>query len=161
MMFHTTAKFPLLKILEQNHKVILSEYLASVDKLKPYFETHLHNGKWEAYGIKFKGEDIENNCPKTTELVNQIPRTYIAGFSTLKAGCEIRPHTGYTGDVWRAHLGLICPDNCWIKVGDEKHTWKEGEVVVFDDTIRHEAKNESDTDRVILLVDFYKEGKSD
>jgi aspartyl/asparaginyl beta-hydroxylase (cupin superfamily) len=160
-MFYSTAEFPFLKILEQNREVILSEYLASADKSKPWFETNLHNGKWRTYGIKFKGENIDNECPETTKLVNQLPRTYIAGFSTLKSGCKIHPHTGYTGDVWRAHLGLVCPDNCWIKVGGEEYRWKEGEVVVFDDTILHEAANESDTDRVVLIVDFYKEQKSD
>jgi beta-hydroxylase len=155
-MFYTTERHESLKVLEDNYAVILDEYRAVSDESVPWPETFLHNGKWRAYGIKFKGSYLPNSCPKTTEIVRSIPNVYIAGFSILKAGCVISPHKGYTDSVWRSHLGLICPDNCWIKVGGVTHEWKEGEVAVFDDTNVHEASNESDRDRVVLIVDIEK-----
>jgi len=155
-MFHTAEDYKPIRKLTDNVEVILAEYLKVSSKTKQWPEAHLHNGKWEAYGIKFQGEDLINECPKTTEIINSIPGVFIAGFSVLKAGCVITPHVGYTDSVWRLHLGLICPPNCWIRVGEETHHWKKGEAVLFDDTIEHEAANESDSDRVILIVDVKK-----
>jgi aspartyl/asparaginyl beta-hydroxylase (cupin superfamily) len=156
-MFYTAAEHPALKVLEDSYETILADYQSVADKTVPWFEERLHNGKWEAYGIKFRGSDVwGRECDRTAEIIDRIPGVYIAGFSVLKAGCQIKPHVGYTGDVWRAHLGLVCPPNCWIKVGGQQYTWKVGEVVVFDDTIEHSAANESDSDRVILIVDIKK-----
>jgi len=155
-MFYTSNDYPVLKVLEDNYETILEEYQSVAHQTVPWFEEALHNGKWEAYGIRFKDNDLWNACPRTTEIIKSIPGVYIAGFSVLKAGCYIKPHRGYTSAVWRSHLGLICPDKCWIKVGDEKYQWKAGEVVVFDDTVLHEAANEGDADRAILIVDIKK-----
>ena len=39
--------------------------------------------------------------------------------------------------------------------------WEEGKTLCFDDTFRHEAWNSSTTQRrVVLMVDFYYEGKT-
>jgi aspartyl/asparaginyl beta-hydroxylase (cupin superfamily) len=54
----------------------------------------------------------------------------------------ITPHTGPANFVLRYHLGLVIPedrDNCWIKLDDEKYSWKEGEDLLFDDTFTHEV----------------------
>jgi aspartyl/asparaginyl beta-hydroxylase (cupin superfamily) len=53
-------------------------------------------------------------------------------------------------------LGLICPEGPWIKVEGELYKWKEGEMVVFDDSKFHEAENPTDQQRVRLMVDFKK-----
>jgi len=155
-MFYTTEQHKALKVLEDNFEVIRDEYKAVMSSSVVWPEEHLHNGKWEAYGIKFQGKSMDNDCPKTTEIINGIPGVYIAGFSILRAGCVIKPHVGYTSSVWRAHLGIICPRDCWIKVGGDTYKWTEGEVVVFDDTVEHEAANEGDQDRVVLIVDIQK-----
>ena len=34
------------------------------------------------------------------------------------------------------------------------HTWQEGRVLLFDDTHRHEVRNATSEDRVVLLFDF-------
>jgi|JYMV01.1.fsa_nt_gi beta-hydroxylase len=153
-MFYTTEEHPLLKVLEDNYEVILEDYKSIKNDCELWSENSIHNGKWEAYGIMFKGEHLPNKCPRTTEIVKSIPGVYIAGFSVLKAGGIIKPHKGYTTGVWRSHLGLMCPDKCWIKVGGVEHRWKKGAVAVFDDTNTHEAVNESNEDRVVLIVDI-------
>jgi beta-hydroxylase len=85
-----------------------------------------------------------------------VPGLFIAGFSVLKPRCHIKPHVGYTPEVWRSHLGLICPEGAWLQVEDEKHEWTSGQVVVFDDTRLHSAGNDASTERVVLIVDFLK-----
>ena len=54
-----------------------------------------------------------------------------------------------------AHLPLIVPDHCRFRVGFEVREWKVGEVMIFDDTIEHEAFNDSDELRVVLIFDLW------
>lgn len=154
--FSTAEQYPFLRPLEDNWETIRDEYLSVATKTSAWHETYLHNSKWDTFGIFFAGKRLEGekDCPRTAELVHQIPGLFIAGFSVLRPGCVIYPHVGYTKAVLRSHLGLICPEGAWIEVGGEKHRWKAGEVVVFDDTVEHQAANEAQTDRVILIADF-------
>ena len=41
------------------------------------------------------------------------------------------------------HLPLIVPNGCWLRVGNETREWEEGKLLIFDDSIEHEAKNPS------------------
>jgi aspartyl/asparaginyl beta-hydroxylase (cupin superfamily) len=50
-------------------------------------------------------------------------------------------------------LPLIVPPNCRFRVGESTVEWHEGKMLAFDDTVEHEARNDSDQDRLILL--FY------
>lgn len=79
-----------------------------------------------------------------------------AGFSCLAAGTHIVLHVGYTNTVLRCHLGLIVPDDCALRVGNQTNNWVEGKCFVFDDTVEHEAWNHGDKARIILLIDFKK-----
>lgn len=53
------------------------------------------------------------------------------------------------------HLPLIVPDNCAIRVGDYHHSWREGEVFAFDDSFDHEAWNDSDLVRIVLIFEAW------
>ena len=76
-------------------------------------------------------------------------------FSVLEAHTHIPPHTGISNTRLVAHLPLIVPADCRFRVGNETRPWREGEAWVFDDTIEHEAWNDSDERRVILLCDVW------
>jgi beta-hydroxylase len=95
-------------------------------------------------------------CPKTAELVYSIPEIISCDFSFLEPNTHILPHKGYTKMVLRCHLPLIVPsgEKCAIRVGEETHVWKEGELVIFDDSFEHEAWNKSDEKRVVLMFDI-------
>ena len=54
------------------------------------------------------------------------------------------------------HLPLIVPPGCGFRVGNETREWEEGKLLIFDDTIEHEAWNESDQDRVVLIFDIWR-----
>ena len=41
-----------------------------------------------------------------------------------------------------------------IRLKDQVYTWKEGESVLFDDSWEHEVYNQSDSDRVVLIVNI-------
>ena len=53
------------------------------------------------------------------------------------------------------HLPLIVPPGCAFRVGGETRPWVPGKVFAFDDSIEHEAWNDSDELRVILIFDMW------
>jgi aspartyl/asparaginyl beta-hydroxylase (cupin superfamily) len=76
-------------------------------------------------------------------------------FSLLKAGARIEPHTGMFNTRLVCHLPLIVPPKCSFRVGNEVREWREGKLFIFDDTIEHEAWNDSDELRVVLILDLW------
>ena len=76
-------------------------------------------------------------------------------FSALKPRTRIPPHVGVSNARLVLHLPLIVPENCGFRVGSETRSWKVGTAWVFDDTIEHEAWNDSDALRVILIADIW------
>jgi len=123
-------------------------------------ETSLYDGNWTVFPLFKVGTKIEANCllcPRTTELLENIPGMITAGFSSLAPGTYIGPHVGYTNEVLRCHLGLKPAENCAIRVGSETRSWDPGSCFVFDDTVEHEAWNRGTQTRVVLLFDFKRD----
>ena len=164
-------EFPFLEILEGSWQDILEELddllfdevEHDTDHFTEWPDTKLYVGKWDVFGLYTLGKKNEKNCklcPKTTALVEQIPGLRTAGFSALAPHTHIKPHQGYIDeDVFRGHLGLIIPKNsssCWLRVEDTTYHWEPGKAFAFDDHKWHEAHNESETWRFILLFDFLR-----
>jgi aspartyl/asparaginyl beta-hydroxylase (cupin superfamily) len=73
----------------------------------------------------------------------------------LKPHTRIPPHTGVTNTRAIVHLPLIVPENCGFRVGGETREWHVGQAFAFDDTIEHEAWNDSDKYRAVLIFDVW------
>ena len=55
------------------------------------------------------------------------------------------------------HLPLIIPeDRGVLRVGSEQRACIEGEMSIFDDSIQHEAWNDSDRERFVLLFHIWR-----
>lgn len=54
------------------------------------------------------------------------------------------------------HLPLIVPGQCALRVGNETRAWREGELLIFDDSIEHEAWNSSQEPRIVLILDVWR-----
>jgi aspartyl/asparaginyl beta-hydroxylase (cupin superfamily) len=54
------------------------------------------------------------------------------------------------------HLPLIVPPGCGFRVGNEVRAWEPGKLLIFDDTIEHEAWNDSGEDRILLIFDVWR-----
>jgi len=162
-MFLDPADYPFVEHLEAHWQVVRDELLTlQGEGFAEWPERFLYDGRWDVFGLYAFGERLEKNCalcPGTTELVTAIPGMTTAGFSSLVGGAHIKPHVGYTNEVLRCHLGLIVPPGCSLRVGSEARSWREGECMVSDDTIEHEAWNRSDETRVVLLMDFRRDAK--
>ncbi len=77
-------------------------------------------------------------------------------FSLLAPRTRIPPHTGVANTRLVCHLPLIVPPNCGFRVGASTREWKIGESFAFDDTIEHEAWNDSDELRVVFIFDLWQ-----
>jgi aspartyl/asparaginyl beta-hydroxylase (cupin superfamily) len=118
---------------------------------------------WSALFLCENGHRFEEaiaRCPKTWEAVQAAPQAWIhrssptAMFSLLRAGGRIPAHRGVTNARLTCHLPLIVPPGCGFRVGNEVREWREGEMLIFDDSIEHEAWNEGTDDRVVLIFDI-------
>ena len=113
---------------------------------------------WE-YGVPHRA--VLDRCPQTAALLDRLPLARIparapnAFFSLLRPHTRIPPHTGVTNTRAIIHLALDIPPGCGFRVGGETREWVEGKAFAFDDTIEHEAWNDSDRRRAVLIVDTW------
>ena len=123
-----------------------------------------HNADWGVYFLYNQGQRVEKHCaacPATTALLDSLPLVRIAGrgptafFSRLRPGTHIVPHHGATNTRLIAHLPLIVPPDCALRVGNDTRAVEAGRMMIFDDTIEHEAWNRSTQDRVVLIFDIW------
>lgn len=77
-------------------------------------------------------------------------------FSRLGPGATIPPHHGAINARLICHLPLIVPPGCGFRVGGETREWSEGKLLIFDDSVLHEAWNNSAEDRIILIFDCWR-----
>lgn len=165
--FYDKNDFPFLLKLEENFQVIREELLSLLEnqqenqwlKTFPNYVISEQEKAWKVFTFLFfqmKSLKHAQLCPKSAELIYSISEIISCDFSFMEPKTHILPHKGYTKMVLRCHLPLIVPANekCAIRVGEETHVWKEGELVIFDDSFEHEAWNNSDDIRVVLMFDI-------
>src|SRR5262249_60081272 len=90
-----------------------------------------------ALRLRPRSEKNCRRCPATAAALAAVPGLQSALFSIIDPGYRIPAHRGVTKGIIRAHLGLKVPadrDRCFMRVGDQRVTWREGECVVFDDS---------------------------
>lgn len=166
-MFFVTDSIPSLVGLQSHWLKIRSEFDCLPDNCyEPWRERHIYNGDWHTLmlvdGYQLESgriiSDLAPWFPTTLEVLNRIPSLLTAGFSRLGPSTAIFPHRGFDPHVLRIHLGLRIPQNCWLEVRGQLRRWEEGELLAFDDTYLHQARNNSLHSRIVLLVDIMLEG---
>ena len=156
-----TAEFPELKLLRDNWQVIREEALKLNDegfiKAASGYNSFFKTG-WKRFYLKWYDRDMASAnalCPRTVELLKQIPGVKAAMFASLPPGAKLVRHRDpYAGSL-RYHLGLTTPNDpgCYIEVDGQRYHWKDGEDVMFDETFIHYAENTTTHQRVILFCD--------
>lgn len=123
-----------------------------------------NNVRWSSLDLWKDGARVEAHaslCPRTMAALDNVPLSFIPGtapcalFSALQPHTHIPAHAGVTNARSLCHLALIVPGPARFRVGNEVRDWKEGHAWVFDDTIEHEAWNDADALRVIMIVDVW------
>lgn len=178
--FHDRAGFPWLASIEaatEEIRVELVDVLAEENAdLEPYISQG--NGRsieqkwrelnrsrrWSVYYLWREGVANQEHlarCPRTAAALQGWPRCEVPGvspnavFSILDAKTRIPPHNGVYNSRLIVHLPLIIPPGCGFRVGGEQRQWEPGRAFVFDDTIEHEAWNDSDEPRAVLIFDIW------
>ena len=122
------------------------------------FQMENMSERWTVYDLY--QETAEQECPRTTTLLRDLFRADLgepvtAQFSVLRPGSHIAPHCGVANFFLTAHLGLITPEGCRLRVGQEARGWSAGKGVVFDDSFEHEVWHEGTETRIVLLARFW------
>ena len=183
--FFEREEFPWVEQLEAGTDEIRIELANILDKgpaFAPYIQsdenslqfndkTSLDSQDWTAFYLYKDGKKVEGNtelCPNTMRILECIPSPKIIGraptilFSKLKSGARIPPHTGLLNTRLICHLPLNVPVNCGaLRCGNEERSWEEGKVLIFDDSIEHEAWNESDEERIVLIFEIWRPDLND
>jgi aspartyl/asparaginyl beta-hydroxylase (cupin superfamily) len=160
-----TIKAELLEYLAKGDDAF-SPYLVT-DPTRPRSEYHglVDNPDWSTLYIFSKGSrvtEMEDRFARTLASVEQLdlPRITVRApsilFSRLAPGAHIPPHHGVMNARLICHLPLIVPPRCGFRVGGEVREWHEGELLVFDDTVEHEAWNHGTSERIILIFDVWR-----
>lgn len=123
-----------------------------------------HSLKWSTFFLWLNGvrqDEACALCPKTAAVLDSLPMPHqpnyapTAMFSVLDPRTRIPSHTGSTNTRLVVHLPLVLPGPARFRVGNVTRPWRMGEAWVFDDTIEHEAWNDADESRAILIFDVW------
>lgn len=178
--FFEREHFPWLEELESATDLIAGEMRGALDaadegELAPYIQYPRgapvnqwgelnHSRRWSSYFLWRDGRRQSQaceRCPQTAALLERLPicrqadYAPTAMFSALEARTHIPAHTGSTNVRLLVHLPLLLPGPARFRVGPETRAWRMGKAWVFDDTIEHEAWNDADSRRVILIFDIW------
>jgi len=176
--FFERSQFPWLDAIEAGTEAIRDELLAvlrSEQGFGPYITYDPdqpvaqwaelnHSPRWSAFHLVKDGLPVAENaarCPQTMALWATTPspdqpgRTPVAMFSLLKPQTHIPAHVGASNARLVTHLPLIVPPGCRFRVGNSIREWVPGKAWVFDDTVEHEAWNDSDQLRAVLIFDIW------
>jgi aspartate beta-hydroxylase len=177
--FYERARFPFLDAVDAAFTDIRAELLAVMAEgeaaLDPYVsfpggmpmeqwrELNMSR-RWGVYSLWREGQAFPEHiarCPKTVKALRDVPRWDVPGngptalFSILDAKTRIPPHSGPVNTRLVVHLPLIVPPGCGFRVGGQTREWEPGKAFVFDDSINHEAWNDSDLPRAVMIFDVW------
>jgi beta-hydroxylase len=169
--FLNPSEFEWVARLEAGWADIRAELDAVLDRYRefPNFQsitpdvgTITDDDNWKSYfffGFGHRGTENLASCPRTAELLDQVPGLTTAFFSIMAPGKHVPEHRGPYRGVLRYHLGLRIPDppgSAGIRVGSEVRHWTNGGSLLFDDCYPHSVWNDGDDVRVVLFIDVQR-----
>jgi tetratricopeptide (TPR) repeat protein len=174
--YFDASEFAGVANIERETDAVREEFLALAESKRDQWSSRLGGlhapengsgraGAWSMIPLIRNGrvvEEFASRCPRTMQLAKALdlpdipllsPSLY---FSVLEPGSRIEPHIGITNARIIAHFPLIVPENCGFRVGGELRRWEPGKALIFDDMTTHEAWNDSDRIRVVLIADLWR-----
>ena len=145
----------------------VAQQLATVPKfheiMREQTEISANDGRdWRMLILKAYG--IENppnmaKCPVLASIVASAPDVLSASISFLSPGKHVPAHRGPFRGVLRYYLALSMPvaadgrPAAVLRIADSEYRLRDGEFLLWDDTYTHEVWNNSDSVRMVLLLD--------
>jgi aspartyl/asparaginyl beta-hydroxylase (cupin superfamily) len=177
--FYERSEFPWLEEFEAQTDAVRVDLALALREQQADFTPYIHYGehmpldqwrelnnspRWTSYEFYQQGQPLQDRferAPATVRAMQALPQAVVplrspcAMYSALQPRTRIPPHTGVANFRLVVHLPLVLPPGCGFRVGSETRQWRIGEAWVFDDTIEHEAWNDSDEPRYIFICDIW------
>ena len=174
------TNFPWASELEANANIIIEEFQQQLliaanaeNKSDALFsgdsawQSQVMGTGWSAFRLQRLGVWNTENCaifPRTYKLLKEldIPLA-VRGvcFAKQTPGSGVGSHSDGRNFILTSHLGLQIPVGCWINVGGEERSWKEGKLTTLDTSFVHSTGNPTSEDRHVLIIDFWHPELSD
>ena len=177
--FFERSEFPFLNELEANASIVREELVPVMRDHGDLFEPLItlgpgepvaqwqqlnHSTRLTALHLWQDGVSIEANqalCPETARLVGALPLCELESaspnvfFCALAPATQVPPHHGESNARVTVYLPLMVSGEHTLRVGFEERQLREGKLLIFDDTLDHEAANSSDELCVILVLELW------
>lgn len=117
-------------------------------------------GAWRSVILFSNGAWIDETArhfPVTRSCFESLHPKSNVGFSALEGHSHIAAHVGSNRGALRLQVPIIVPGtpgDCRIRIEDNTVNWSEGDAIVFDLKCDHEAWNDCDDIRVLLMVEI-------
>jgi len=177
--FYERSKFDWVEAVESQTDAIRDGLMEEMSRSDRHFDAYVQgddrphtdphnmigNKDWTARYLWKEGHRLDealSQHPAVQDAMEHAPLCDIPGatpsvlFSRLKPHSAIPPHNGMLNVRLICHLPLVIPGSGRLRVGSQDRSWKEGELLIFDDSINHEASNDAASDRVVLLFDVWR-----
>ncbi|HYF46494.1 MAG TPA: aspartyl/asparaginyl beta-hydroxylase domain-containing protein [Acidimicrobiales bacterium] len=139
-------------------------HVAEVSGLEPGTDEAMNSapidrGEWRVLILLANGKWIDETAdqfPSVRRAVAGGPQMTTVGFSALEGHSHIAGHVGTNRGALRYQLPIVVPGepgDCRIAIGDEMVVWQTGKSVIFDLGTWHEAWNDSDSRRVLFMIE--------
>ena len=137
----------------------LDDFMVRLGSNTTWITAWATDGKWDNYPLVVNGRvanEAASLCPGTCRLLLRIPGVRIAGFSKVRAGGRIQPHTdadaGSSHGRAACHLCLEGTSTLWV--AGNRIDQVPGRLLGFDPERKHQVVNDTDSDRVLLYINF-------
>jgi hypothetical protein len=140
-------------------------YVSETELTPPEFDELKGTYNWAAIKLKI-GNEILNDTKESLEILGIVENYFdLADFppmapevmiSRLKPNTVIKPHHGITNIKLTVHIPIDVPEgDLGLKVLDDIYRWESNTIFIFDDTYNHEAWNQADKTRSVLIFDIW------
>ncbi|MCW3082754.1 MAG: hypothetical protein JWP12_120 [Bacteroidetes bacterium] len=163
-LFYDPATLEWAAGIEQQWEILRDEILefleANSHELKSFYAGQQ---KWKSFGLYAWGMSLSEErckkCKKTIEILKKLPGLVTIMVGVMEPHSKINGHRGDTDAIYRCHLPLVVPGTLpeiGFQVEEEKKSWVNGKLMVFNDAQFHQAWNDTDQRRVVLIFDVIK-----
>jgi aspartyl/asparaginyl beta-hydroxylase (cupin superfamily) len=123
------------------------------------YDSALNAKPWNTFYFFLQGRPVRENlaaCPFTAAVLREIPHNgFHVCFSAIAPGGGLHPHTGPTNASLTAHLGLTDCAGARLWVAGESAEYRDGDVLVFDDSFVHCVDHDGGGLRCTLMITFW------
>lgn len=162
--FHDLEHYPWCAELRSHFSEIKAELMRNLSD--GLWRSGAYGASSEAYGKEWKINEVftadkwqnEDRWPRTRAAVESLSgvRPFEVFFARMPPHDYIRAHSDNLNYILTSHMALeLEAGGSSITVGNETREWVEGEMLVFDTTYIHSARNDSGRNRYVLLLRFW------